>query len=395
MHVLVNFLPLSAWDDKLQGDIKGHASKEQYAMAVDLGTTTIAMCLTDAKGELLGTFCKPNPQSLWGKDVLSRIQAAENLVQRGQMKQCVWQVLQEGYEILQKQMPNKNVPITIGLSGNTTMLYLLQGYCPDELGKAPFRVSHPERLDTKLCGWPMYGFPPLSAFVGGDILAGIWSSGMWQSEKPILLMDLGTNGEIVLGNRERMLACATAAGPAFEGGPCQGIWGADMISLTAELLKRGLVDETGLLAEPYFEQGIYIGGVRITQESIRSLQLAKGAIRAGVELLLAEYGCGIRDVEQVFLAGGMGYFLQPEAAAYIGLLPKELVPKTKPVGNIALQGAVRAAVAIGKCGRKPVWEQWWQVQQLVTSVNLAERKEFEPLFLHFLEFPFCNPTKVD
>lgn len=395
MHVLVNFLPLSDSTPEKQPERVGGTGEKKYALAVDLGTTTIAMCLTDDRGRELGSYCQPNPQYPWGADVLSRIQAAQDPGQCRQMQQCVWHVLQEGFEVLQKQIPERNASVTIGLAGNTTMLYLLQGYVTGELGRAPFRVSHPEIVCAQLCGYPMYGFPPLSAFVGGDILAGIWSSGMWQSEKPVLLMDLGTNGEIALGNRDRILTCATAAGPAFEGGPCQGIWGADMVSLTGELLKRGLVDETGLLVDPYFEQGIQIGGVRITQGAIRALQLAKGAIRAGVELLLDAYGCKASEVEQVLLAGGMGYYMQPAGAAQIGLLPKELAEKAVAAGNTALGGAARAALAIGNQGLEPVVNQWKRIQQSVQTINLATHSDFEPLYLGFLDFPCLKLTKVD
>ena len=386
MHILVNFLTLSA--DR-QGCVPFHAHKacsEGYILAVDLGTTTIAMCLTDAGGREVGSFCKPNPQYPWGRDVLSRIEAAGDLEVRLQLQRCVWQVLQEGYEALSKQIPDKETAVTVLLSGNTTMIYLLQGYDPAELGRAPFRVSHPEMLKTELCGHTMYGFPPLSAFVGGDILAGIWSCGMWQSEKIVLLVDLGTNGEIVLGNRHKILTCATAAGPAFEGGPCRDVWGADMVSLTAELLKRGLVDETGLLAEPYFEQGIQIGGVKLTQAAIRTLQLAKGAIRAGVELLLKEYDCEPSEVGQVLLAGGMGYYIQPTAAAAIGLLPAEMADKAVAVGNTALGGALEAARFISNEGVESLQGQWGQIKQLVHHVNLAEHRDFERQYIRFLDF---------
>ncbi|MDE5951996.1 MAG: ASKHA domain-containing protein, partial [Acetatifactor sp.] len=179
--------------------------------------------------------------------------------------------------------------------------------------------------------------PGLSAFVGGDIVAGILACGMETEEEIPLLVDLGTNGELALGNRERILCCGTAAGPAFEGGG--DIWGADMIALTAHLMRQGLVDDTGLLAEPYFEQGISIGGVQITQERIRQLQTAKAAICAGINTLIAAYGLtGAEQVSRVFLAGGFGYFLDVEAAVELGLIPQGLEGRVTAVGNTALAG---------------------------------------------------------
>jgi len=181
---------------------------------------------------------------------------------------------------------------------------------------------------------------------------------------------LGTNGEIVLGNRDKLLACATAAGPAFEGGANSGVWGADMIRLLDKLRRKDVVDETGLLADPYFEKGIRIGDVRVTQEAIRAIQLAKGAIATGVDILMKEYGISGEDVERVILAGGFGYYLDAEAAAGIGLFPKEFTDKTVAGGNTALAGAYQM-------GRGNVSsEDAENVCHKVQILNLAEHPDF-------------------
>lgn len=180
------------------------------------------------------------------------------------------------------------------VAANTTMTYLFMGWNPEELGKAPFTVSHSGAVETEIAGVACHIIPGLSAFVGGDITAGILASGMLEQEASTLLIDLGTNGEMALGNRHRLHACATAAGPAFEGGANRGIWGADMVRLLQKLLEEGLMDGQGLLKEPYFTKGVRIGDVLVTKESVRAVQLAKGAIAAGIEILADSYGIRFR-----------------------------------------------------------------------------------------------------
>lgn len=375
MNVLVNFLPALK------------VESGAYVLGVDLGTTTIAMCLMSPRGEQLGHFCRVNPQGVWGQDVLSRIQASAAPIGARELQACVRRVLEEGVGELLELVSEPDRKLRIVLAGNATMMYLFMGWDAAELGCAPFRVSHTEVVRTELLGYPAYGFPPLSAFVGGDITAGIWATDLWKSDKPVLLLDLGTNGELVLGNREKILACATAAGPAFEGGPCKGIWGADMVSLTAVLRRRGLVDETGLLAAPYFETGIKVGGVTITQQSIRALQLAKGAIHAGIEILLEEYGITASAVDKVILAGGLGYFLKPADVACIGLLPRELADKAVAGGNTALLGACLAGGLLEQLGPEAVEAQWQDIGKKVTTLNLAECASFEEKYLSQMYFP--------
>ena len=309
------------------------ADKGSFVIA-DIGTTTIAMEVYDELGKKLGQYVKPNPQRVFGRDVISRIQAAERPLVAKQMQGLVKQELMQGLE----EFREKGIDIrNIYVAGNTTMLYLLLGYDPTELGYAPFKASHLESEEIELGEWIAHVLPGLSAFVGSDILAGILASGMAKKESISMLIDLGTNGEMVLGNCEKMFACATAAGPAFEGMLEEGrkaLWGADLVKIIAELLDRGILDETGLLAEPYFKEGVTIAGVQITQEHVRNLQTAKAAIAAGIEILAKEYGITIGDIEQVYLAGGFGYFLEEEPAIGIGLLPRDLRGKVQSVrGN--------------------------------------------------------------
>ncbi len=351
-------------------------------VTVDIGTTTIAMQLYDRDGSVQDVFVAVNPQYIYGADVLSRIQAAETPADAQQLQQLVREVLRQGTERFQKQISQQE-SLQMVIAANTTMVYLLMGRSTTELGKAPFLANHLEAVETVIEDIPCYIFGGLAAFVGGDIVAGILACEMNLNEKITLLIDLGTNGEMVLGNRDKMIACSTAAGPAFEGGVNRGVWGADMIQLLARLRQEEILDETGLLADPYFEQGIRIGDVRVTQEAVRAIQLAKGAVYAGITVLIREYGITMEQIEQVILSGGFGYYLNPQAAAQIGLLPKELVSKTVSGGNTALAGALKMGKKILCCEAK---EELEVLREKVEVINLAEMKDFQDVYISAMNF---------
>ena len=334
----------------------------------DVGTTTIAMLLFDRDGTVSDRFAALNPQAVYGADVLSRI---------SDMRRQVTGVLEQGLSRFRRRILDGE-SLTLAAAANTTMKYLLTGRDTSELGCAPFRATYLWETDVEIAGTPAFLFPGLSAFVGGDITAGMLACGMDKREEITLLVDLGTNGEIVLGNRKGRIACATAAGPAFEGGANRGIWGADMIRLLAVLRREGLLDETGLLAKRYFKTGIRVGNVCVTQQAVRAVQLAKAAIAAGIETLLKKYGIVSGQVERVVLAGGFGYYLQPEAAAQIGLLPGALAKKAVAGGNTALSGGLLAGREIlgAEQGRQRLLERLHSLAEGTECVNLAEEPEF-------------------
>ena len=270
-------------------------------MTVDIGTTTIAMQLYDMCGKVVDSFPSVNPQVSYGADVLSRIKAAQDPEKAADMQQKVQNLIAKGVQRFSKKLDDGE-QLRMVIAANTTMVYLLMGWDPEELGRAPFQVSHTVPETTQIAGVPCHIIPGLSAFVGGDITAGILACGMLEREENTLLIDLGTNGEMALGNHDRLYACATAAGPAFEGGVNRGIWGADMVRLLRKLLQEGFMDRQGLLKEPYFTEGVRIGDVLVTQESVRAVQLAKGAIAAGIEILTDAFGIGLADIDRVVLA---------------------------------------------------------------------------------------------
>lgn len=381
-------------------------SKKRYAslreteenallVATDIGTTTIVMQLRSMEtGEVLDTFRCVNPQRKYGADVLSRIQAAEEIPGAAEtMQKEVYAVLERGLEQFgitdESLMPGKKGGNSLirgmVIAANTTMVHLLMCYPVDTLGKAPFTSKYLKEIRTTIAGVDTVIMSGISAFVGGDIVAGLYAcraQAQEATQEHFLFLDLGTNGEIVLGNQERMLATATAAGPAFEGRLDANVWGADGVRFLAKLLEEGFVDETGLLAEEYFEEGISIGSTVMTRDDIRSLQLAKAAVYAGISVLCKKMEAD--RIDRVYLAGGFGYFLNPRDAVKIGLIPGELEEKCIAVGNAALEGAF----CYGRerfCKNIEMSEQAMKkTGELIGKTeicNLANTPEFEKIFI--------------
>ncbi len=356
--------------------------------AVDLGTTTVVMQLRDRRtGNILYTYAFQNPQRAYGIDVLARISAAQS-GRAEQMQRAVVEELEKGLG----HMRQAGSPDEVIVAGNTTMEHLLLGYPVDTLGKAPFRPFHTGRSEFTLRGCPAVFLPGISAFVGADIVSGLYALGMAEREELTLLIDLGTNGEMAVGNRTGILCTATAAGSAFEGSVCFGVLGTDMTALAFDLLKEGIMDETGLLEEPWFTEGYRTGSggeILIRQQDIRNLQMAKAAVCAGVSILLDRVD-GWHRLSAVYLAGGFGYDLDVAKAVDIGLVPERLQNLCTPVGNTSLAGGVRWGrerqrdVMPGQPARRD--EALSQIVNLCTSLNLAEQPEFEARYIGAMAF---------
>jgi uncharacterized 2Fe-2S/4Fe-4S cluster protein (DUF4445 family) len=394
-----------------------------FVIGADIGTTTIAMACVSPEGVVCDTYVGLNPQGEYGRDVLSRIVAAEDPQAAEAMRASVLGFLEEGVRyFLGDVIPDD---LRMSIACNMTMKYLLLGRNPKELGKAPFHAANPGREGVRVCGIEAEVLPGFSAFVGGDLYAGRLAAA-WEKfggadtagarpggeialeerapeEKPpahrTLLVDLGTNGECLLWDDSQICGCAAAAGPAFEGGAGRGVWGADLVHFLAELRREGVLDETGLLADPYFDEGILIGGIRMTQKEIRDLQLAKSAIAVGVQTLVGEGGMP----DRVVLAGGFGYFLQPEDAITIGLLPEDFAGKILPGGNTALKGAILDASditvtpegkALDAMGRllAGMEEAHREANALEAKIlNLAQLPDFQEEFMQHTEL---NPFRL-
>lgn len=373
-------------DSSLPGQVTGSFASPRARLAVaDIGTTTIALQLLDRDGRASKSVVQVNPQIKYGADVISRIEQAKAPQKAEEMRRMVLEVLEKAL-ISFLQALSADDELYLVIAGNTTMVYLLMGYDPKSLGQAPFRADHLEPMGVSLLDGGVKGFvfPGLSAFVGGDIVAGIKACGMEKQQDVTLLIDLGTNGEMVLGNCEKMVATATAAGPAFEGGVNKGVFGSDMLHFIHALRKEQLTDENGLLTEDCFENGVRVGNVLVTQEAIRSIQCAKAAIAAGIQILTSKYGVKYQDISRVVLAGGFGYFLRPEDAVGIGLLPKALLEKTISGGNTSLLGAKIWGMRLLQQWENPSEDEWkalFESKCPLEALNLAEEKDFAEKYM--------------
>jgi len=374
------------------------------AAAVDIGTTTIAMSAVDiGSGRILGTSTGINHQRSWGADVISRMEASNQ--GKGALLQ---KSIRADLDLLREELGLAQDARMV-ISGNSTMEHLLQGLSCETLGVAPYTP-----VDISLHEYEnMTILPGISTFVGADIVSGIVACGIDQSEEICILVDLGTNGEMAIGNRNRIISASTAAGPAFEGGniscgvagipgavssveitdgearvetigglPPVGLCGTGVLETVYELLKEELVDEAGLLDDEYFDDGFPVAeGIVFTNKDVREVQLAKSAVRAGLEVLLEEYGADYDQIGKLYIAGGFGQKINLEKAVGIGLLPEELLDRMVPVGNSSLAGAVMAA-----CDPS-VLERMRAVGENAEETALAENPLFSDLYMDNMFFP--------
>lgn len=404
--------------------------------AVDIGTTTVVAHLYDLEtGALLGTQSGVNSQRAFGADVISRIQyanqEADGLAQlgdaiRGQLNGYLRQLCADAG----RGMDELNC---VTIAANTVMEHIYAGLSPATIAVAPFTplslFGTWEQGDK--FGLPshtrVYLTPAVAGYVGGDITAGLLSSGAYRAEKPSLLLDIGTNGEMALGSaQDGFLCCATAAGPAFEGavisqgmsasrgaisavewvdgklkltvlggGEAVGICGSGLVDALAVMLDLGAVDETGRLlpsdeapdeALPYLDEddeGVLFrltDQVAITAADVRQMQLAKAAIAAGICTLLEEAGLEEDEVACLYLAGGFGNYIRKESATAIGLLPASMLERIVPVGNSAGQGA--AAVLLSETAQSSLAA----LPELCRYIELSGHKGFNDNYIECMMF---------
>ena len=376
-------------------------------LAFDIGTTTVAGYLLDlGSHRVIGSRSEANAQAPYGADVISRITAYGN---KAPLRTVICRQLAR---IASELAASADLPpqaiATAAIVGNTTMMHLLMGLDPAAMSRAPFlpTITEPVTMGASEIELPIHPkarariLPGVSAYVGADIVADLLSCRMHQSRGVSLLVDIGTNGEIVCGGIDGLLACSTAAGPAFEGAtirhgsggvlgainhvardgrrlivetiagePAESICGTGLMDAIALLLEDGVVDETGrmdpggadeavrvayedLLTEIDGEPALILSDrsdssdrpIVLTQGDIRQVQLAKGAIAAGIRVLLAEANVTPDELEAVYLAGGFGSYVRPAAAVRVGLLPGISVDRVRAVGNAAGAGAARMLV---------------------------------------------------
>ena len=417
-------LELEQWEARILTDQTRFefTPRDGLGVAIDLGTTTLAVQLVDLRsGDVLAVETALNEQGRFGADVMSRI---------------FYAVTENGEHVLQQSIRSQlggmiaNVVASAGVDatrvvdvvivGNTVMHHLFSGINVTPLSQYPFESADYEfqRFLPGDLGWGLIPnamvrfLPCLGSFVGSDILAGILATGVHRSSELVGLIDLGTNGEIVLGSRGRLLFCSTAAGPAFEGScikmGMRATTGA-IAQVTAEnggfkcrvlgsgpprgICGSGLVDAVavGLATQHVREDGKILRGngslmlcppVEITQSDIRELQVAKAAIAAGVQILLKNLGRSVDDVSRLYLAGAFGNYVDRVNAHRIGLLriPPENI---EPAGNSALLGAKLALFT----GDEAVFSE---IRQIAHHVSLNTDEQFQEIFVSEMSFPVAG-----
>ncbi len=423
-------LEIRQWESAILTDHTAfeYRAREGLGVAVDLGTTTLAAQLLDLNtADVLGVQTGLNPQAAFGADVMSRVQYALS----GTGKTMLCDLIRDGISSLiadlRKNAGVDRLPIAdVVIVGNSVMHHLFCGIDIAPLAHYPFVPLRDglEVFDAASLGWtipgnPMVRFLPcLGGFVGSDILAGIIATGMHESRELVALIDLGTNGEIVLSGGGRLMCASTAAGPAFEGarirmgmqattgavagveisdgkvrcrvlggGAARGICGSGLVDAVAAGLHIGAILSNGRLAEGKPEWEL-MPGIALCQNDIRELQLAKGAIAAAIHLLLGRWGASMKDVARVCLAGAFGNYINRDSARRIGLYEFP-VDRIEPAGNTALLGA-----KIALCNAERT-DDFADLRRRMEHVPLAANPVFEETFVASMLFPGPGRLKID
>jgi uncharacterized 2Fe-2S/4Fe-4S cluster protein (DUF4445 family) len=421
-----------------------HAS---MGLAVDLGTTSVVAYLLDfATGVVIDTASAYNKQIACGEDVISRIIYAKRKRGLERLQRLVVETINDLLDELQKRNGIELYEIhEIAVAGNTTMTHLLLGLDPRFLREEPYipTISASPKLVAGELGLDanmlarVHVLPSVGSYVGGDITAGVIASGMFATEKLTLFIDIGTNGEMVLGTRDWLLSCACSAGPAFEGGgvrhgmraaegaiedvfiddatldptfrtiddaPAVGICGSGLIDLLGELFVTGVVDKSGHIVRTaptdrvrvfdgvpeyvvcWAGQGGAKKDIALTESDITGLLRAKAAIYAGFEVLCASVGVDLADVEQILIGGAFGQYINVEKAIRIGLLPDQPVERFHFLGNTSAQGAYAALLCVS------IRHEVLDVASKMTYLELSADNTFMDEYTSALFLPHTDMT---
>ncbi|OGQ94579.1 MAG: ferredoxin [Deltaproteobacteria bacterium RIFOXYD12_FULL_57_12] len=425
----------------------GNWSHRSYGLAFDIGTTTVHGNLLDLQtGRVLASGSSYNGQISYGEDVISRIIQAEKPEGLALMQGLVVNTINAIIgQMLKKTAIDRDEISSITLAGNTTMTHLLLGLEPHNIRRAPyvpvsifFPPIRAQDLNINLAEHAVaLVYPAISSYVGGDIVAGVMGSGIYRTDKLTLYVDIGTNAEIVIGNREWLVCAACSAGPAFEGGgithgmraaagaisdfslhpltfepmnitignkPPIGICGSGLLIIVAALLENGVINPRGKfthgLSTPRIREGRsgyeYVlvwkeeGGIDrdivINEVDIENFTRAKAAIYSGIKTLVEEVGLQVSDIEQIILAGAFGSFIDLDSAITVGLLPEVDPARIVYVGNGSLLGAWMSEMS--NHIRKDVVE----VVRRMTSFELSEVGRFRDQYVASLFLPHTDAT---
>ncbi|MBM4236608.1 MAG: DUF4445 domain-containing protein [Firmicutes bacterium] len=431
----------------------GDTSDQLFGIAFDIGTTTIVGSLIDLNNAtVIAMAAATNPQNVYGADVISRITHASQV--EGGLKQLQGKVIDAANQIIRQLLKQSGIVrdriYEITAVGNTTMSHLFMGIDPTYLAPAPFIPAYGRTLEVEASqlglninpSGKVLFLPNIAGYVGSDTVGVILATNMDQRKDNCAAIDIGTNGELVLAAGGRLMACSTAAGPAFEGAeikhgmraaagaieavnysngqlevitiedaPACGICGSGLIDAAAALLQAGLIEPTGRFVNPEENPERipkeFLGRLRpsqvgyefvltpavesdtgedivLTQGDLRELQLAKGAIYAGLMILLKEADLKISDLNQVLLAGAFGNYVRKESALTIGLLPAIPPEKIIAVGNAAGDGSCMALAS------KTMRRRAIKLPEKVDHLELSTRPDFQDIFINALSFEFSD-----
>ena len=422
----------------LAGEEEGDTTNEIFGVVIDIGTTTLVTALVDLKnGEELYSVSSLNPQSLKAQDVLTRINLASTEEGLHQLYEAIMLELNRMIEELSKKAGiAANHIYEVIYSGNTAMIHLATAVNPKPLGQYPYTpvirggstISSEGHLNISPFGL-IYLPPIISAYVGPDITSGIIASQLQHTKGTTLFIDIGTNGEIILAKEGHLYATSTAAGPAFEGmnitygmragnGAIEafritednrievgiigevdgvGICGSGLLDIVGELVRVGVIASNGKIVTPKEDEEYrslngnfslrdskpaftITGEVVLTQKDIRQVQLAKGAIRAGIEALLQQMGIQAGEVDRIEIAGSFGYHLRESSLLHIGMLPQEFQGRIHFVGNTSKSGG--KAFLLNEALRATASE----VVKDIAVVELANTEGFDKLFIRSMNF---------
>jgi uncharacterized 2Fe-2S/4Fe-4S cluster protein (DUF4445 family) len=421
------------------GQEEGDTGAESYGLVVDIGTTTLVVSLVDlGDGKELAVASALNPQSIHAQDVLSRIRFASEVKGLEEMRKGVIDEINRLTRQAAEEtgLSQKRIYETV-FSGNTCMLHLAAGVDPASLGRYPYTplLTGGEYLDGAAMGLDISPFgivylpPVISAYVGADITSGILATRLHEERETTLFVDIGTNGEMAIARDGRLWSTSTAAGPAFEGmnissgmragegaierfaiaadgevaigviggTDATGICGSGLLDIVAELVTAGVIAANGRfvsaqsdsIPEQLKERLVEKNGktvflindkIWLTQKDIRQVQLAKGAVRAGIQLLLRHTGMTETAVEKVLIAGSFGYHLRAESLVAIGLLPPEFKDRIEFVGNTSKTGG--ETFLLNRDSR----EEMERLVHEVEVVELANCQDFDKVFVAALPF---------
>ncbi|NOY54054.1 MAG: ATP-binding protein [Deltaproteobacteria bacterium] len=424
----------------------GDRSRENFGVAVDLGSTNIVYSLIDLTGgRVLEEWAEENPQVRFGEDILSRIHHCRRPEGLRELQQVVIDAMNREIGALcdRHGIDSRHI-YAYAVAGNTTMIHLLLGLSPLRICREPYLpvVNRPDIYPARTVGLTgnskalLYSLPNVGSYVGGDVIAGILVSGMHRAESVSILVDVGTNAEIVLGNREWLMVAAGAAGPALEGGvvrcgmraadgaiesvridgesgesrctvigdvPPVGICGSGLIDLMAELFRTGVIDERGKFASegPFVVEKDGVKAYRVvpaeatgcgeeillTELDINNLLRTKGAMYTALTVITRYAGVSFGDLEHFHVAGTFGGYIDPESARNIGMLPDIPLERYRPLKNSSVTGACLTLLSNARR------EELDEICRRITYVELNVEGEFMSLLSAALFLPHTDRSQ--